>query len=258
MRVTVLMENAADAPGFAAEHGLSLWIETAGRRILFDMGASDAFAENAARLGIRLEDADWAVISHGHNDHGGGLRRFLLENSHAPVYVSRFAFEPHGNARGADISLDPQLRSSPRIRFVDGGACLADGLELTSCRGCEPSFFADNFGLTACGEPDDFRHEQYLIVTENGRRIVFSGCAHRGAVNIARWLKPDVLVGGFHFHRVDPASQLLRDAAGALLATGADFWTGHCTGQAQYTVLKEKMGARLHELHAGRTVRLCE
>ena len=45
--------------------------------------------------------------------------------------------------------------------------------------------------------PEDFRHEQYLIVHEKGRRIVFSGCSHRGILNIAHWLKPDVLIGGF-------------------------------------------------------------
>lgn len=253
MKLTVLMENTACAPGIFAEHGLSLWMETGGRRVLFDMGASGAFADNAARLGVRLADADWAVVSHGHNDHGGGLERFLRENARAPVYVSRYAFEPHGNARGASISLDAQLQTSPRLVFVDGGARIADGLELTACRGCEPTFFSDSFGLTANGAPDDFRHEQYLVATENGRRIVFSGCSHRGVVNIARWLRPDVLVGGFHFHRLDSASPVLAEAADALLATGAEFWTCHCTGDGPYRALKEKMGARLHELHAGQT-----
>ena len=256
MKITVLMENESCVPGIEAEHGLSLWIETMGRKILFDMGASEAFAENAARLGICLADADWAVVSHGHNDHGGGLRRFLSENGRAPVYVSRYAFEPHENAHGEEIGLDPSLREDPRIVFVDEEAELDFSVTLTACRDFAPSFTAETFGLTAGGEPEDFRHEQYLVIEENGRRIVFSGCAHRGVVNIARWLRPDVLVGGFHFHKLDAGNPRLAEAAAALLETGAQFWTGHCTGRAQYAALKRNMGRSLHEMHAGLTIEL--
>ncbi len=53
MRISCLIENSACA-GFESEHGLSLWIEARGRRLLFDAGRSGAFAENAARLGIDL------------------------------------------------------------------------------------------------------------------------------------------------------------------------------------------------------------
>ena len=256
MKITVLMENESCVPGVLAEHGLSLWIETADKKILFDMGASEAFAENAARLGVPLADADLAVVSHGHNDHGGGLRRFLRENSRAPVYVSRYAFEPHENMWSEQIGLDPSLRECPRIVFVDRELELDFAAVLTTCPDCAPTFAAETFGLTAGGVPEDFRHEQYLALEENGRRIVFSGCAHRGAVNIARWLRPDVFVGGFHFHKLDAGSPRLAEAADALLATGAEFWTGHCTGKEQYAVLKEKMGGRLHEFHAGRTFEL--
>lgn len=70
MRICCLMDNRA-REGFAAEHGLSLWIEAAGKKLLFDAGESGAFAENAQRLGIELAQADAAVLSHGHYDHAG-------------------------------------------------------------------------------------------------------------------------------------------------------------------------------------------
>ena len=44
--------------------------------------------------------------------------------------------------------------------------------------------------------PDDFRHEQYLLVTEGERRILFSGCSHKGVLNLAAWFEPDIMVGG--------------------------------------------------------------
>ena len=83
MKLVVLEENTACCPGVTAEHGLSLYLETGETRILFDMGQTAAFAENAAALGIDLSQVDFAVISHGHYDHTGGLSRFL-ERTSAP------------------------------------------------------------------------------------------------------------------------------------------------------------------------------
>ena len=115
MIVKALMENTACSRDFRTEHGLSLYIEACGRKILFDMGQSRAFAENAQKMGVSLDAVDFAVLSHGHYDHGGGLSAFLTENDHAPVYVSRHAFEKHGNAAGKEIGLAPELASDPRL-----------------------------------------------------------------------------------------------------------------------------------------------
>ena len=93
MKITALVENTvsgqrAEQLGLGREHGLSLYIEACGHRILFDMGQSDLFARNAAALGVDLAAVDLAVLSHGHYDHGGGLARFLELNGAAPVYLT--------------------------------------------------------------------------------------------------------------------------------------------------------------------------
>lgn len=41
-----------------------------------------------------------------------------------------------------------------------------------------------------------------------------------------------------------------------MLSTPTQYYTGHCTGAAQYAYLKEKMGDRLHALSAGLTFSL--
>jgi 7,8-dihydropterin-6-yl-methyl-4-(beta-D-ribofuranosyl)aminobenzene 5'-phosphate synthase len=56
VRVTCLIENESVREDCRAEHGLSLYIETAGRRILMDAGQSDLFLQNAAVLGIDLSN----------------------------------------------------------------------------------------------------------------------------------------------------------------------------------------------------------
>ena len=54
MKIVCLAENTSSGYGIAAEHGLSLYIEHNGLRILFDMGQSDLFLRNAEKLGVDL------------------------------------------------------------------------------------------------------------------------------------------------------------------------------------------------------------
>lgn len=254
MKITVLMENSA-LPGFACEHGLSLYVECGVNHILFDAGQTAAFAHNAAKLGIDLRRVDFAVLSHGHYDHGGGLPRFLEENGSAPVYLRPDAFDPHYNGSSKYIGLDESLRQSDRLRFVSGKHALGEGITLHSGADLTTPFGIRPFGLTVRRNgtllPETFGHEQYLIMEENGKRICFSGCSHRGVLNIVRRFQPDVLIGGFHFSRLDPAGEDLRRAAEVLLEGDTVYYTGHCTGQAQFDALKAMMGHRLHAIHAG-------
>ena len=58
LKITALVENTvpedlAAQLGLGKEHGLSLYIEACGHKILFDMGQSGLFARNAAALGGR-------------------------------------------------------------------------------------------------------------------------------------------------------------------------------------------------------------
>lgn len=258
MKIWTLLENTALEDSFAAEHGLSLYVETGEHKILFDAGQTGAFAENAEKLGIDLSAVDIAVLSHGHYDHGGGFARFLELNSRAPIYLRREAFRPHYNASGKYIGLDPALKGDPRLVFAEDTQTIADGITLYSCNACHRPFPTDSFGLTVLEDgalrPDDFRHEQYLLLEEGGKRVLLSGCSHKGILNIVRWFRPDVLVGGFHFKSLDVRGSgrpVLTAAAEHLTAESISYYTGHCTGGEQYAFLKECMGTRLHALSAG-------
>lgn len=259
MRIVILTENSACREELIHEHGLSLYIETGSHKILFDAGQSGAFADNAEKLGIELDKVDFAVLSHGHYDHGGGLLRFLEINKTAPVYVNRGAFMPHYNGTEKYIGLDPALWESDRLVFTEDFSEIAEGITLHSCNDRQPFCPVESYGLNVLKDgallPDDFRHEQYLLIEENGKTVCFSGCSHKGILNIARWFRPDILVGGFHFVKLEDEAKLL-EAAKLLLEAPATYYTGHCTGEKQYRILKSVIGERLHAITTGATLEL--
>ena len=255
MTITVLLENTTRSQDVAAEHGLSLYVETNRRRVLFDMGQTDLFARNAEALGIDLSTVDTAILSHGHYDHGGGMARFLECNRTAKIYVNQNAFGGHYNGAGRYIGLSDELRSSSRLILTGDEHTIAPGLTLHTCNDRPRAVPIESSGLTErVGDfllPEEFRHEQALLVEENGRRILLSGCAHKGVLNLLEWFRPDVFVGGFHFKQLSPDDPRLRLWGEAMAKYDTTFYTGHCTGTEQYAVLKEILGDRLNAISTG-------
>ena len=256
MKITALVENTSQDKKFGTEHGLSLYIEAGFQKILFDMGQSGLFADNAKVLGISLSDVTIAVLSHGHYDHGGGLAKFLEINKKAPVYISRYAFEGHYNGTEKYIGLDRNLRGNERLIYTDDIVSIGKGLMLYSCNKNAKKFHLGSFGLNAevNGEmlPDDFRHEQYLLIEEDGKKVLISGCSHKGILDITEWFQPDVLVGGFHFSKL-PLDDTLAEYAKYLNQFNTSFYTCHCTGTPQYEFM-EKYMEHLFYLSAGQSI----
>jgi 7,8-dihydropterin-6-yl-methyl-4-(beta-D-ribofuranosyl)aminobenzene 5'-phosphate synthase len=97
--------------------------------------------------------------------------------------------------------------------------------------------------------PDDFRHEQYLFIKENGKNVLISGCSHKGVIDIASFSRPDVLIGGFHFSKF-PLDSNLANYAKALASFETAYYTCHCTGEAQFEFMKDYI-KNLHYISAG-------
>ena len=113
---------------------------------------------------------------------------------------------------------------------------------------------------------DEFLHEQYLVVEERGKRVLISGCAHNGILNILDRYReifggdPEAVVSGFHMNRKNGYGEadleLIRQTATELCKMNTRFYTGHCTGEIPYRMMKEIMGAKLEYVHSGEKVRL--
>ena len=252
MKIVTLVENTACSEKLQPEHGLSLYIETGSRKILFDMGQTDAFARNAEKLGIDLAEVDFAVLSHGHYDHGGGLETFLRLNTKAPVYVQEEVFGSYYNGTEKYIGLPASPMSDPRLIRGKGIRQPDADIRLSDCNDLHWKF--DPYGLNRReGDrflPDTFRHEQYLQIREGERRYLFTGCSHKGIGNILRYFRPDYLIGGFHLNKENDTQTLL-GIAGLIKASEAVCFTGHCTGSRQFAVLQRQLGKNIGQLMTG-------
>ena len=269
MFVKVLIENTTFDEQFAFEHGMSLYIETEYRKILFDFGASGLFLENARKLGIDLRNVDSAVLSHGHYDHGGGLEAFLKINDRAKVYMRHDAFGNHYSVHQGDtakqIGLDQNLSRHERIVFLDEDYSSDLGFILYANVWGRALYPAANNNLfiekEGSFEPDGFTHEQNLVVTHGNNIVLFSGCAHNGIVNILEHYRgqnnrfPTHVIGGFHLFShssgTSESPKSVKEVGKYLDNTNAMFYTGHCTGIESYLLLKEILGDRIKQISAG-------
>lgn len=271
MKLTCLVDNCA-LPGFGAEHGLSLWVEAAGHKFLFDTGSDALFAENAKALGIDLGEAEFCILSHGHYDHGGGLAEFLALNSNAKVYIRKGAFGKRYSRKPNQpveyIGLDQTLAGDERFVETEEKLTICPGITLFSGVTEDELHSPANDVLMGADSvtPDDFSHEQDLLIAEGDSRVLISGCAHRGIVNIIRKAGQidsaplTAVVGGFHLAITGTAevNEPLVDGTAEFLleSPGTVYYTGHCTGMPSYERMKRRMGDRIHYLHAGESVEL--
>ena len=279
MKVTTLIENtpSSNMGQLVAEHGLSMHIEHAGRKILFDAGESGAFADNAAQLGIAIDQVDMAVISHHHYDHGGGLKRFLALNKTARIYLlNRPAGAPYGKFLWLKkyIGLDEQLLSEHAERFVFLGEdreispnvfiLTHIGRHFPIPKGNRSILIKSAQGLV----PDNFAHELVMVLKENDGVVVFTGCGHQGILNMIAAVKqsfPSVPIkavfGGFHLMALPPFNFMsttkteVKDLGQQILdRVPGEIFTGHCTGTHAFGLLKQVMGSQLESLFTGHAV----
>src|SRR5213082_719493 len=96
-RVTILYDAFGKPSGMKKDWGYSALVEYGGKRILFDTGNNaEIFAQNVKVSGVDLKKLDFAVISHRHGDHTGGMNYLLTVNPQVKIFAPKEGFGVFG------------------------------------------------------------------------------------------------------------------------------------------------------------------
>lgn len=268
MRIINLIEDTQGEKELHHEHGLSFYIETQKHKILLDTGLSDAFLENAVRLGIDLTQVDMVVLSHGHYDHAGGILAFAKMNPNATIYMQKTAGGDYYNLRDDSekyIGIDKRILELPQVCFLNGDYRIDEEIYVFTDILGRKYWPQSNMLLKEKVEErfiqDAFAHEQCLVISENHENVLLSGCAHNGILNILEAYTerfegaPDKVISGFHMMKRGEYTaeevEVIEDTARELKKLHTKFYTGHCTGEAAFDIMKVIMGKQLIFVHSG-------
>lgn len=258
MKITILNDNIAGR-WCHAEHGLSYLIE-ADRTILFDTSSSDLIAYNAKIMKIDLQEINTIVLSHGHNDHTGGLMLFEGQQliCHPDTFLKRYRKSDHTELgikwAEAEIRLRFNLETSREpVQLSNQIYFLGEIPRLTSFESKQTAFRKDD-------GTDDFVIDDsgLAIITSNGL-VVVSGCAHSGicnmtiqAMKVTGIKKVHTIIGGFHLQNDDAETQLTMDWMKSIKVE--QVIPSHCTSFSAQTAIYKHF--RFLPVKSGNTIEI--
>ncbi len=196
---------------FENDDGFSAYIEIENNKILFDAGPSEKFMKNAEKLGIDLNQVNTIVLSHGHYDHGDGLKYFNNKVefiAHPNCTLKRWWKDDHSHYSGIQLTKE-ELENKYNVHFTKEPYKINQNTYYLGEITRKYPVHLKKWVLEN-GENDDVLDDSGMVInTENGI-IVIAGCSHSGICNIVEQAKKVsnnskvlAVIGGFHLTEVD-------------------------------------------------------
>lgn len=219
MKLTVLIDNNTYIDRYyLGEPAVSYYIEAEGKKILFDTGYSDAFIKNADSLGVELRDLDIIILSHGHDDHTGGLKELIdiAFNKKPEMFAHPDALLPK-KADGLDIGCpvsQNELQKVVTVKLSNKPVKLTYKLtflgEIPILNEFEPRYSIGSTLKNGNLEGDFILDDTALTYMGEKGLYIVTGCSHSGICNIVSYAKEITgvskiagIIGGLHLSDID-------------------------------------------------------
>ena len=255
MKLTILVDNNTFIDQYYyGEPAVSYYIETEGKKILFDTGYSDVLIRNAEIMGIDLKAVDCIAISHSHNDHTRGLQ-FLHEYmdladvelvAHPGCFVPKYV---DGGYIGSPFN-EEEISKITKYQPCKGVKKLTDHLFFLGTIPRTNDF--ENQTPIGVAEVDGKLEDDYnmddtaLVYKGEDGIFVITGCSHSGICNIVDYAKfvcgdERVLgvLGGFHLFADD--EQLKKTIAYLESCEIKTLYPCHCVSLLARAKMMEKL-----------------
>lgn len=218
MKLTVLEDNNTFIDMYyLAEPGVSYYIEDGDTTILFDTGYSSVVVENAEKMQIDLGKIDKLVISHGHDDHTGGLKHFFKKARDVELIAHPDCFDYKEDATGlyigSPLSKD-ELAKVAKLNLSRMPVKVSDKItylgEIPVSNDFEPRYTIGKCVVDGNKVDDEILDDSAIVYKSSEGLFVITGCSHSGICNILEYAKKACgddriygVIGGFHLFDVN-------------------------------------------------------
>lgn len=271
IKITTLIENKlGKIPTLQTEHGLSLFIEADGKKILFDTGQSGLFINNAKSLEVDLNALDYVVLSHGHYDHSGGFEK-LVQNFPATYQLiirsgffnKKYKLLEDGSYSFNGNSFEEMFLKQNNIKtqsihqdityLTENIMVFTNFIQGEKYANINQTMFIKKDNQYAL---DFFTDEIVMGLNTPNGLVLLVGCAHVGIVNILKTINQRTrlhiyaLIGGTHLvgedrKKIDRFIQYLDDKNINMVGVS------HCTGETAEALIQEGLSNNFHRNHTG-------
>ncbi len=218
MKLKVLEDNNTFIDMYyLGEPGVSYYIEDGEDKILFDVGYSDAFITNAKKMNIDLNKVNKLVISHGHDDHTGGLQYFFQEKRNIELISHPESFNYKEDATGLYIGSPlskEELSKVCKLNLSKKPISISKNItylgEIPVSNNFEDRYSIGKTIQDGRKIKDQLEEDSALVYKNENGLFIITGCSHSGICNIIEYAKEVCkeervygVIGGFHLFEND-------------------------------------------------------